>query len=361
MVRIGCHRRSPLARLAGVCVATCVTALAFPPAWARADEPASDSLPEATPALDDATTERLVRNLQTNVDASAADRFREEQSQRRSVDRELRALRHRHFSTKHAPTRQAGLDALRSTYDRPALYPLLIDVFAKEDRDVQSVLLEMFAGSASDAGDGALAWSALFGRARTTRDQAMLLVQDRVRSSGEVPLAIRLTLRQGITSHDPAIQARTANLIDKLDLGDLVQWLIAAQATAARPGQQMGEAPSGRGGLAFIAIGQQTAYVSDLQPIVAEGAVAFDPQLSIVTTGVVVRIDDAYAYSYNMDVHHALVRLTSRLTDQDTAPMGFDYTRWMRWYATVFEPVWKERQAKLRAPAPGAEAAPGGG
>ena len=119
----------------------------------------------------------------------------------------------------------------------------------------------------------------------------------------------------------------------------------------ARSFFHLAAAPERPGALAWILVGQQTAFVSDLEPIVADSAVAFDPQISTITTGTMIRVDDAAVsttrYIYNFDVHNSLVNMSTRNWGQGTATLGFDYRKWKEWYELTFEPYWQKKQMEV--------------
>lgn len=86
-----------------------------------------------------------------------------------------------------------------------------------------------------------------------------------------------------------------------------------------------------QGDLAFILIGQQTAFISDLEPVVSESAVAFDPQVSVVTEGVL----SARERCGRDDVLHRgpqFVGFVVTIYRRPTIGMGWDQDKWWKWY-----------------------------
>lgn len=288
-----------------------------------------------------------MKRLGIDPNSDAAREYMAQQEARERTEKELRKLRFAHFETTHAPTRAEGIEKLKQ-YNDPALFPLLIDIFAREDSDVRLAVLDMFASQQGPEGDAALTWEALFDSQQLVRDEAMLRMQDRLRASdGALPESAKLVLYQAFKSSNPTSRGLAAGLADTLNLVEAIPWMVTTQLQVS--GGNSGELDDGRGSLAFIAVGQQTAYVSDLQPVVSDNAVGFDPQVSVINTGTVVRVDDAVVYSYNLDVHNALVRMTSRLWGQPTDELGWDYRRWMQWYKGEFTPYWTTRQNERAA------------
>ena len=66
------------------------------------------------------------------------------------------------------------------------------------------------------------------------------------------------------------------------------------------------------GALADILVATQQAFVQDLQPVVGDSAVGFDPELGVVTSGTILRVMGAYVVTYRTEVHNSLVGLSSR-------------------------------------------------
>jgi len=153
----------------------------------------------------------------------------------------------------------------------------------------------------------------------------------------------------------------SAQLASNLNLIELMPWLISTQATGqpTRQGVAAGAGPgSGSGALAWILVGQQTAFVSDLTPVVGPNAVAFDPQLSTLTTGTLLRIVDAVVISYRVDIHNILVDWSTREFGQDTGGLGYDFPKWQKWYEKDFTPHMAAKEAaRLEEAAKLAEAA----
>jgi len=76
--------------------------------------------------------------------------------------------------------------------------------------------------------------------------------------------------------------------VDAARLRRLVANLPAVIGHRQVAGQATGGGGSGR---AWIFVGRQIAFVSDLDPIVAEGVVAFDPEISVVSDGVLLDVE----------------------------------------------------------------------
>src|SRR5262249_9087404 len=123
-----------------------------------------------------------------------------------------------------------------------------------------------------------------------------------------------------------------AHLASGLGLVEAIPMLISAQLGGG--GTQVGSA-GGDGdehSLAWILVGTQQAFVSALQPVVGNSAVAFDPQVSVVTEGTILRVIDAVVVTYRYEVHNALVDLSSKAWGQSTYKLGWDNPAWRKWY-----------------------------
>jgi hypothetical protein len=154
---------------------------------------------------------------------------------------------------------------------------------------------------------------------------------DRVHSmDGDVPNTVRRLVESSIRSNVHAHAGAGAQLAAKLQMYELVPTLIVSQVAQQRRGQQ--------GDLAYIAIATQRAFVADLEPVVGDNAVGFDPEIGVVSEGVVLRVRDAVIQVYRYDVHNALVGMTTNDWGESTADMGFDIKKWRAWYLEEYRP-----------------------
>lgn len=265
----------------------------------------------------------------------------------RVMEQELRKLRRAHFGTiKRVDIRQEGLAKLR-TYTEPAIFASLIEIFKNDADDVRTAVLDIFSDSKSDSGDAALAWVAMTDRDSNVKAAALDRLQRRLAEVGGVSDRINLVVLKGLQSGDEKQIAAAAELAGNIGLYEVIPWLITAQLGQSRGGGGGGGGSgSNQGDLAFILIGQQVAFVSDLTPVVSESAVAFDPQVSVVTEGVLLRVNDAVVTTYRTEVHNSLVGLSSRYTGRPTIGMGWDQDKWWSWYKDEFMPLKKARAAE---------------
>lgn len=293
---------------------------------------------------------------------SAPGRALAEANKRRvELERDLYKLRATYFrNIRNVEMRQVGLSKLREFTD-PAVFPSLLKVFKRDKEDVRGTILDMLEEQASPYGDATLAWAAVFDEDSWYRDAASERLIRRVKSEeGDPSFYVQSVIAKGLKSGLNREVSAAANLSNVLNLVEAIPMLINAQVTG-----QTAQVGGGGGdtSLAWIMVGTQQAFIADLEPVVADSAVAFDPTLGVVTEGVVLRVMDAAVITYRTEVHTALVDLSSRAWGQPTTRLGWDNRAWHDWYTREFKPYWDEKEAQRRAEASGdpAPAPPSGG
>ncbi|HZW10565.1 MAG TPA: hypothetical protein VFF69_11740 [Phycisphaerales bacterium] len=258
-----------------------------------------------------------------------------QQKLRREKELELRRFRKQYFGYgNNGETRQVGLALLRERYNDPTLYPLLLEVFEHDKEDVRIGLLDMFADAGTEEGDATLAWQAVFEDDEAVRAAAAERLLGRVGEVGEVSNRIRLVVGAGLQKEKNSEVLAAAGIAEALSLYEMVPLLIAAQVsgdTQAAGGERAGN-------LGWIIVAQQQAFVSDLQPVVSDSAVAFDPTLSVATEGVVLEVQDAVVFTYRTEVFYTLTRMTSDALGRSTAHLGMDEAKWWAWYEREWKP-----------------------
>jgi hypothetical protein len=284
-----------------------------------------------------------VKKLAIDPESSAAKKYAAQQKIRVANEKQLRKIRATHFGQmKNAQIRQEGILQLREFTD-PALFPSMVELFKREGVDVRTALMDHFKDSRTSEGDTSLAWMGVFDDDPEVRGGAVSRLRDRIKQEGSVPDTVKLVCYEGIRSGKTAAMAASAQLINNLNILDGIPWLLAGQLQgAALPG----EAGERTGALAWIVVGTQIAFVSDLTPVVGPSAVGFDPQLSTITEGVILRVLDAAVYTYNVDLNNSLIDMTSRLTGQSTRGLGWNIPAWREWYANEFPRELAAKQAK---------------
>lgn len=262
----------------------------------------------------------------------------------REVTQELRRIRFEHFgSMRNVEIRQAGIARLRG-YTEPAAYPALLEVFERDGDDVRGAVLDHLATQQNEAADTALAWAAVFGRDRGLRSMAADRLRARLGEDNSAGASVRTVIAQGLARTNNDQVSAAAQLAAGLGIIEAIPMLINAQVVSGVGGSGSGGDPGTS--LAYIYVGQQQAFVADLTPVVSDNAVAFDPQLGVLTTGVVLRVIDAATVTYRVDVHNALVDLTSRAWGRPTGPLGWNQRAWHRWYREEFVPEMERRRVE---------------
>ncbi len=346
-------------RRSGVRGALCVWALAGAAALTGVASPtlARDSEPPASVSDSDAPT--WMKTLHIDPTSDIAKKYEEQAAARKQAEKDIRKLRLKHFGQlRNTAIRQEGILKLRQ-YTDPALFPLMIDVFAREQNDVRLAVLDILSDSATSEGDATLAWQAIFGRDDFIREEATSRLAVRAAKTDTVDERVKMVVYEGLKSNNETTLVRSANFADSLGIIEAIPWLAAAQLDSRPTGGSgatvgMGQA---NGALGWIVVGQQIAYVGDLEPVVSENAVAFDPQVATITSGVVLRVIDAVVLTYHIEVHTALTRLASRAWGEDT-DQGWGYAAWRKWYKVELLPELERRKVEeARAAAEAAKAA----
>lgn len=323
------------------CLAACVmTAMALPALAQDSKEPIETIGPDTT--------------FTPEVDAAQRE-FAAAKKKVRVMEQELRKLRRAHFGTiKRVDIRQEGLAKLR-TYTEPSIFASLIEIFRNDAEDVRTAVLDIFSDAKNDSGDAALAWVSMTDRDEGIRAAALDRLQRRLAEVGGVSDRINLVVLKGLRSGDEKQMAAAAELAGNLGLYEVIPWLISAQVGQSLGGGGGGSG-SNQGDLAYILVGQQIAFISDLTPVVSDSAVAFDPQISVITQGTLLRVNDAVVTTYRTEIHNSLVGLSSRYTGRPTIGMGWDQDKWWKWYQEEFLPLKRARAAEKaaaeKAPAP---------
>lgn len=296
-----------------------------------------------------------VKKLSIDPESEQAKKYAAQQKSRRAVEKELRKLRFEHFGQmRNQAIRQEGVVKLR-TYTDPAIFPAMVEIFGREKPDVKIALMDQFEVAECPEGDGSIAWYAVHDKDVTVKEAALDRLSRRIPKDPQALQVTKLVIFEGLSSGNEDTIASAAKISELLKIADALPWLIATQVSGA--GASTGGAVERDGALAYIVVGQQTAFVSDLTPVVSDNAVAFDPQLSVLTTGTILRVVDAAVYTYRVDVHNSLLGLSEGLWGQPTRQLGWNTPKWNEWYRTQFKPYWDQKQRELAAAKKAAERA----
>ena len=249
----------------------------------------------------------------------------------RNYEGQIRAIVRKHFRRgMSVEQREEGFRRLREFIDPAAFLPMA-EVLGGESEDLRAFLINFLAEQGDD-GQAALAPIAIHGSDPAIRNAAV----DRI--VNPAPDAVLRVIDRGLRDNRHAVANASATLAASLDALSAIPLLIFAQATED-PVRQ-------RGDLAWIAIGTSRSYVANVVPVVGNNAGAFQPVLGVVYEGTLLRVMDAVAVNYRIDVHNALVAMTSNDIGQSTADLGYNLPAWYAWFNEVYVPF-KQNQQRI--------------
>lgn len=255
------------------------------------------------------------------------------------IEQQIRKTVATHFRAKPETERRAEGYRTLQNRTQPHELRILAEVLERQDAAAQAFLYEHLAEIGSPAARQILAHEAVFDD--EPEDRAAALERLAATSVEEVPAELYAMIDAGLRSYRQSSASAAASLANRLNLIEAVPLMIAAQVAPSNASAQRS------GPLGSIAFVTQQTYVQDLQPVVADGAVGFDPELGVVTEGVVLEVNEAIVKTYRTEVHHQLVDLTSRWSGSRTRGLGYDIPRWRDWYEKE-----RERQNQPEPSAP---------
>jgi hypothetical protein len=260
--------------------------------------------------------------------------YRQMRRRQMGFEREIKKVRFEHLRAVNRPDmRQAGFDTLRGMTD-PAAFSPLLELVGDQGADAEQFLIEHFAGIDTDQSRCALAWIAVNGASESFRADARRVLVDQVARTRRIPAGVVSIASGSLEASSGRVVTAGAHLVESLGLWQLIPPLIHAQF-----GRTSDSGETDRTGpLAWILVGTQTAFIADLEPVVAEGAVGYDPQLAVLTTGTLLVIDDAVVVTYRTEVAGVLNGMTQRFVGSDTTLIGPDPKGWQRWHREVYVP-----------------------
>lgn len=300
----------------------------------------------------DGRTRVTVAPAPLDPDSPAGRALAEQNRKRVELERELNKIRVKHFGAmRKTEIRQAGIARLREFRD-PAGFPSLIKVFAKEQDDVRHAVLDLLALDKGDAGDASLAWIAVHDDSTAYRGEATkrLLERREAWTGNGAPPGVQSIIAEALKTDSNKTLLAAAQLAEALSIWQAIPMIAMAQVGSG-PAASSGSGGDPGTSLAYILVGNQTAFVSNLTPVVGNSAVAFDPTVGVITEGVVLRVIDAAVITYRVEVHQSLVRLSSNAWGRSTADLGWDQNKWRSWWKDEFLPTRSEAErAALDAP-----------
>jgi hypothetical protein len=319
--------------------APAASAAADPRASLTTPLPSTGAVPRMVSLLDAPSQEELAYRAQ----------FRDYAGQIRAIARE-------HFGQIRNPEiRAAGLAELREFTDPAAFIPMFTELRGEKE-DVLSFILDHVAAQ-GDAGQGALAWMAIHGAVDGGRTSTSKEIRAGAMARLTTPasLAVLAVIDDALRSPVHQVANNAGALSGALDVVQAIPLLMMAQVT--------GDARPESGDLAWILIGTQQVFVEDLNVVVGDSSVAFEPVFGVVTEGVLLRAIDAVVVNYRIDIHNALVSMTTDEWGQSTEYLGYDPAKWYVWYNEQFVPHMRKQVeiAKLAEGEPATPVAPPAG
>lgn len=314
------------------------------------DRQPSGKASDTSPSVQTSPAPAWLTNLVPDPGSPEQKAYTQRMKSKVEQEKDLRKLRATYFrASRNTEVRQVGIAKLREFTDA-AIFPSLIAIFQGEGNDAEAAVLDHLRDLKADEADASIAWAAVFGKESPFRDAATKRLTDRVKEAGEVTNRVKWVVSLGLRDTANNTVAAGARLAQTLKLYDAIPMLINAQVVGGAGPSRADD--GGDAALAYILVGRQQAFVSGLTPIVGDNAVAFNPQLSVVTEGVVLRVIDAVVITYRTEVNAALVGLSTQgWGGQSTAQLGWDQKAWREWYAREFVPFRRKADAELAAAA----------
>lgn len=308
----------------------------------------------------------LVAEQQASVDEAAlAEPSSDDQPTdvvRARAKADLDEIRRLHFGyVPSLESREIGVRKLAQFTD-PRTFSLLIKELAEERPDIRAALAQHFASLKTEQADAALAAIAIFDRNDKARALATALLNARIveawhaeerdpREPIRPSRMVQEVMAMGLRSTSTAAVETSAAIADRFGVHEAIPMMIQALNRQASGG---GGGGGGGGGSGLIpARGQiwivtQTAFVSDLTPVVGDGAVGFDPTVSVASYGAILRVLDAVVTVSRPQISTSLVSLSSGAWGgQDTSHLGQDPMAWANWYVHDFVPYREQLDAQI--------------
>jgi hypothetical protein len=229
---------------------------------------------------------------------------------------------------------EQGWAELRAYARDERVYPLLLELFEDRPLTLRTGLLEFFIAEAPADADVLLAWEAVFDEDAEYRGYASAKLIERV-GEAEPEHRVQAVIAAGLRSATDREAVSASELVRAFNLLRAVPMLAQAQA---RPRGSSG-GDTRRGAIAQIVVGTQQAFVQDLTPVVATGAVGFQPTIGVATNGTVLRVMDAVVWEFRTEIHRVLVDMTTAASGSATGHLGYDAGAWMDWYRRELEPT----------------------
>lgn len=267
----------------------------------------------------------------------------EQQRKAKAAEKELRKIRYQHFVAKQdVENRRLGMEKIRAFTD-PAVFPTLLAVFADDAPEVRRGILDHLAAQKSDEADAALAWETVFAKKSDARSDAQERLLARMKGLDAIPRGVQSVIAEGLGTSNHTVLGAAGGLAQSLKIWEAIPMMINGQIQGVRDDADPNSV------LAYILIGQQRSYVADLNPIVGDNAVAFDPVPGVITEGTVLKVQNAVVTEYITELHRALVGLTTQgWGGRSTEHLGYDRAAWTKWYNEEFLPYRAKMDGTLK-------------
>lgn len=249
----------------------------------------------------------------------------------REYQQQIRVIRNKHLGDRRVPAqREEGIRQLREFTD-PAAFLILFTELQREKDDVRTAVLDHIAAQ-GEMGQATLAWIATFEAGKATDPRTATAMREVALSRMTQPTSppVNWVIDRGLRSGRHQVVNNAAMVAGALKVVQAIPLLMMAQV-AADPVRTEGD-------LAWIAIETQQLFVERMDAVVGDGVVAFVPVLGVQNSGTLLRVVDAVAVSYRIDVHRALVGLTTEEWGRSTEHLGYDPRQWWVWYNDEFVP-----------------------
>ena len=222
---------------------------------------------------------------------------------------------------------------LRRSGPNPALESTIAELLAREPEANKTLRLQARSASIErqrlvalhalsrrqdDSNDDFVYRSLIFDRSQKLRHDVASWLADEGRTDPAIAY-----LAPGLLHRDPRVRVRIAEAYGNMNDGSAIPILVesgSAAASVALPGGST---------RAHIAVLQQTSYVRDFDVEVAQGAFIANPQVDVLTSGVVLDVTVHSVISYRtviIDAMHAALKKLAR-SDPGKAPKN-----WAAWW-----------------------------
>lgn len=263
---------------------------------------------------------------------------------RAEAEKQLNIIRFHHFGDKgKVEVRQAGIAKLRDITDEAA-FPGMLEILGREKADVVRAVCDHLMDINTDESWATLAYASFYGKTPLLRDEARTRFAKFKALNDDTGPKTTKVLWDTIEIGTKEQAANAATMVQQLGLIKMIPALINGQIISPTGGG------GGGGYIATLVVGTQRAFVQDVEPVVGDGAIAFDPVPGVITEGTVLAVNDAViTIETNPVVHTVLLDMTRQAAGVDMARLGHNREAWHQWYYTQGIALIQKRQAAAAA------------